>query len=139
MNIKYCKIKTVTCLDFGFQKKMQKNKSTESKTIIQTSTEELSNNFNLLNTASELNILHRTLVENGVELEIPRQKKIFGIALTGTPPSAETVISDMQEYFFTPLGSDFKYHFNESIKTDEQKKIDTQKALEARKLNMIMI
>ena len=94
---------------------------------------ELSNNFNLLNTASELNILHRTLVENGVELEIPRQKKIFGIALTGTPPSAETVISDMQEYFFTPLGSDFKYHFNESIKTDEQKKIDTQKALEAKK------
>ena len=94
---------------------------------------ELSNNFNLLNTASELNILHRTLVENGIELEIPRQKKIFGIALTGTPPSAETVISDMQEYFFTPLGSDFKYHFNESIKTDEQKKIDTQKALEAKK------
>ena len=94
---------------------------------------ELSNNFNLLNTASELNILHRTLTENGIELEIPRQKKIFGIALTGTPPSAETVISDMQEYFFTPLGSDFKYHFNESIKTDEQKKIDTQKALEAKK------
>ena len=94
---------------------------------------ELSNNFNLLNTASELNILHRTLVENGIELEISRQKKIFGIALTGTPPSAETVISDMQEYFFTPLGSDFKYHFNESIKTDEQKKIDTQKALEAKK------
>ena len=94
---------------------------------------ELSNNFNLLNTASELNILHRTLVENGVELEIPRQKKIFGIALTGTPPSAETVISDMQEYFFTPLGSDFKYHFNESIKTDEQKKKDAKKAIDVKK------
>ena len=94
---------------------------------------ELSNNFNLLNTASELNILHRTLVENGIELEIPRQKKIFGIALTGTPPSAETVISDMQEYFFTPLGSDFKYHFNESIKTDEQKKKDAKKAIDVKK------
>ena len=94
---------------------------------------ELSNNFNLLNTASELNILHRTLVENGIELEISRQKKIFGIALTGTPPSAETVISDMQEYFFTPLGSDFKYHFNESIKTDEQKKKDAKKAIDVKK------
>jgi hypothetical protein len=94
---------------------------------------ELSNNFNLLNTASELNILHRTLVENGIELEIPREKKIFGIALTGTPPSAETVISDMQEYFFTPLGSDFKYHFNESIKTDEQKKKDAKKAIDVKK------
>ena len=94
---------------------------------------ELSNNFNLLNTASELNILHRTLVENGIELEIPRQKKIFGIALTGTPPSAETVISDMQEYFFAPLGSDFKYHFNESIKTDEQKKKDAKKAIDVKK------
>lgn len=94
---------------------------------------ELSNNFNLLNTASELNILHRTLTENGIELEIPREKKIFGIALTGTPPSAETVISDMQEYFFTPLGSDFKYHFNESIKTDEQKKKDAKKAIDVKK------
>ena len=94
---------------------------------------ELSNNFNLLNTASELNILHRTLTENGIELEIPRQKKIFGIALTGTPPSAETIIGNMEEYFFKPLGHDFEYAFKESIKTDKQKKIDTQKALEAKK------
>ena len=94
---------------------------------------ELSNNFNLLNTASELNILHRTLTENGIELEIPREKKIFGIAITNTPPSAETVIANMEEYFFKPLGHDFEYAFKESIKTDKQKKIDTQKALEAKK------
>ena len=94
---------------------------------------ELSNNFNLLNTASELNILHRSLVENGIELEIPREKKIFGIAITNTPPSAETIIGNMEEYFFKPLGHDFEYAFKESIKTDKQKKIDTQKALEAKK------
>ena len=94
---------------------------------------ELSNNFNLLNTASELNILHRSLVENGIELEIPREKKIFGIAITNTPPSAETIIGNMEEYFFKPLGHDCEYAFKESIKTDKQKKIDTQKALEAKK------
>ena len=94
---------------------------------------ELSNNFNLLNTASELNILHRSLVENGIELEIPREKKIFGIAITNTPPSAETIIGNMEEYFFKPLGHDFEYAFKESIKTDEQKKKDAKKAIDVKK------
>ena len=119
--------------NFWISKENAKEQINKIKNNYSNKLKELSNNFNLLNTASELNILHRTLTENGIELEIPRQKKIFGIALTGTPPSAETVISDMQEYFFTPLGSDFKYHFNESIKTDEQKKKDAKKAIDVKK------
>lgn len=97
------------------------------------SIKELSNNFDLLNTASELNILHRTLTENCIELEIPREKKIFGIAITNTPPSAETVIGDMQAYFFKHLGYDFQYDFEKRIRTDEQKKLDAQKEMEVKK------
>lgn len=110
------------------KKQIDKIKNTYSNKL-----KELSNNFNLLNTASELNILHRTLTENGIELEIPREKKIFGIAITNTPPSAETVIGDMQAYFFKPLGYDFEYHFKESIKTNEQKKNDAKQAEERKK------
>lgn len=110
-----------------------KKQINQIKSNYSNSLKELSNNFNLLNTASELNILHRTLTENGIELEIPREKKIFGIAITNTPPSAETVIGDMQAYFFKPLGLDFEYAFKESIKTDEQKKKDAKKALEVKK------
>lgn len=119
--------------NFWISKENAKEQINKIKNNYSNKLKELSNNFNLLNTASELNILHRTLTENGIELEIPRQKKIFGIALTGTPPSAETIIGNMEEYFFKPLGHDFEYAFKESIKTDKQKKIDTQKALEAKK------
>jgi hypothetical protein len=79
-----------------------------------------------LKMAVELKTLHRKLLDQNIELEIPREKKVFGITLRATPPSAETLDEDLKEYYFRPLGDDFEYAYKQATKTDAQKRRDAQ-------------
>lgn len=80
-----------------------------------------------LKTASELKVLHQSLTSKGIELEIPREKKILGFTITATPPSAETLDVDLKIYYFEPLGYDFESAYNRAIRSDAQKKKDAEK------------
>lgn len=81
-----------------------------------------------LTTVTKLTLLHKSLVKKEVELEIPRQKKIFGIiAVSSIPPSAETLEADLDVYFFKPLGENFKDKYKQAIRDDAQKKKDAEK------------
>ena len=79
-----------------------------------------------LKTVSALKVLHRSLTSKGIELEIPREKKVFGITLRATPPSAETLDVDLKNYYFRPLGDDFEYAYKQATKTDAQKRREAQ-------------
>lgn len=79
-----------------------------------------------LKTVSALKVLHRSLTSKGIELEIPREKKVFGITLRATPPSAETLDVDLKNYYFRPLGDDFAYAYKQATKTDAQKRREAQ-------------
>ena len=84
-----------------------------------------------LTTATELTLLHKSLLKKEVELEIPRQKKIFGIAISSSvPPSAETLEADLDFYFFKPLSYDFEYKYKQAIRSDVQKKKDADEMLQ---------
>ena len=94
----------------------------------------LADEYDLERTAAELVVLHRHLNDQGVELEIPRANKVLSwIGWPSTNPSAETVIDDMQKYFYPSLPNSFRHGFEQSIRTEEQKKKDTQKAIEEQK------
>ncbi len=79
-----------------------------------------------LKTVSALKVLHRSLTSKGIELEIPREKKVFGITLRATPPSAETLDVDLKNYYFRSLGDDFEYAYKRATKTDAQKRREAQ-------------
>lgn len=79
-----------------------------------------------LKMAVDLKTLHRKLLNQNIELQIPRKKTIFGIDITGTPPSAETLDEDLKEYYFRPLGDDFEYAYKRATKTDAQKRREAQ-------------
>ena len=86
---------------------------------------------NLLKTVTDLTLLHKSLVSKGIELDIPRQKKIFGIAISSrVPPSAETLEGDLDFYLFKPLGSDFEYKYKQAIRSEAQKKKDADEMLQ---------
>ena len=74
----------------------------------------------------QLKTLHRKLLDQNIELQIPRKKTIFGIDITGTPPSAETLDEDLKNLFFRPLGDDFEYAYKQATKTDAQKRREAQ-------------
>ncbi|MDV2485551.1 MobQ family relaxase [Acinetobacter towneri] len=74
----------------------------------------------------QLKTLHRKLLDQNIELQIPRKKTIFGIDITGTPPSAETLDEDLKNLYFRPLGDDFEYAYRQATKTDAQKRREAQ-------------
>lgn len=87
----------------------------------------LSDKSNFLSIAIELTLLHRSLTEKKIELDIPRQKKFLGFKISSyIPPSAETLEADLQEYFFQPLGYNFYENFKEGIRSEEQKRKDAE-------------
>ena len=90
--------------------------------------EELSDKSNFLSIAIELTLLHRSLTEKKIELDIPRQKKLFGFKISSyIPPSAETLEADLNAYFLESLGYDFESKYREGIKSEEQKRKDAER------------
>ena len=85
-----------------------------------------------MTTTSALKTLHDSLTSQGVELEIPKQKKLFGIAISShIPPSAETLENELEGYYFKALGYSFEYDYKQAIRSDAQKKKDAEKERKA--------
>ena len=94
--------------------------------------EDFAEKEDFLTTTSALKTLHDSLTSQGVELEIPKQKKLFGIAISShIPPSAETLENELEGYYFKALGYSFEYDYKQAIRSDAQKKKDAEKERKA--------
>jgi hypothetical protein len=112
--------------DFYISKESARSQINKIEKDYENELQVLAKETGFLKTASELKILHQSLTSKGVELEIPREKKILGITITATPPSAETLDVDLKIYYFEPLGYDFESAYNRAIRSEAQKKKDDE-------------
>lgn len=88
------------------------------------SVQELAEERKLLDTIVNLEKAHEFLLDHSIELPIPRQKNIFGIAFGDIPISAETLAADLDHHWLPVLDLKFKYDIEEARKTDLQKETE---------------
>lgn len=113
--------------DFWIEPRTAKSEIEKISSNYSKKLEILSKETNFLSIATELTLVYRSLSQKKIELNIPRQKKIFGFAISSDiPPSAETLQADLKVYFFKELGNKFEYDFHQATMSAEQKRKDAE-------------
>ena len=107
------------------------------KTILSQEFTQHCKDTDMLNKAPELILLHRKLHNQNIELKIPTSKKLFGIEITGNPPSALTAQLDFTEDYFQYLSESDQMDFLRKIRTPKQiendEKEEQRRAIEIEK------